>query len=192
MSRFLLVSALEQELDSVEYHYILYTGVGKINATYKLTHYLSQYSGDTKPDIVINFGTAGSRNIPLYTLVDCTKFVQRDMDVTELGFRKGETAFEDYIPFMLDFSTTNNPIGKNLICGTGDSFVQDIDKEIYSDVFDMESYALAKVCWQQGIDFISYKYITDNADEESANNWKENCSKGVDKFRKILKYYDNN
>ena len=27
-------------------------------------------------------------------LVDCTKFIQRDMDATPLGFNKGETPFD--------------------------------------------------------------------------------------------------
>ena len=53
--------------------------------------------------------------------------------------------------------------------------------------FDMEAYALAKVCYKVGIDFISYKYITDNANEKSADKWLENCSKGVTEFKKLLK-----
>ena len=114
------------------------------------------------------------------------------MDKTALGFVRGETAFEDNIPIMLDFSYVNNPIGKNYVCGTGDNFVQDISKEIeHIDVFDMEAYALAKTCWKNGIDFISYKYITDNANEKSANDWLENCSTSVNEFKKVLEYYDN-
>ena len=140
------------------------------------------------PELVINFGTAGSRNIPIHTLVDCTQFIQRDMDKTALGFVRGETAFETDVPIMLDFSYIDNPINKNYVCGTGDNFVQDISKEIeHIDVFDMEAYALAKVCYKVGIDFISYKYITDNANEKSADKWLENCSKGVTEFKKLLK-----
>ena len=59
------------------------------------------------------------------------------------------------------------------------------------DVFDMESYALAKTCWKSDVDFVSYKYITDNADESSPNDWKHNCGKGIEEFKKVLEYYDN-
>ena len=70
-------------------------------------------------------------------------------------------------------------------CGTGDNFVQ-TDKDTYSDVFDMEAYALAKVCYHYDINFISFKYITDNADEHSAGDWVDNCSDGVRKFKKKI------
>ena len=99
----LIVCALEQETQGQLDNYfdderqILYTGVGKINATLKLTqrlhsshlHYLPPM-----PKLVINYGTAGSRELPIGELVDCTKFTQRDMDVTGLGFMRGQTPFE--------------------------------------------------------------------------------------------------
>ena len=190
----LIVCALEMETKGkLDDRNIIYTGVGKVNATYELTAELFfQMKLSKVPKLVINFGTAGSREIPIYTLVDCTKFIQRDMDKTALGFIKGETAFETDIPIMLDFSHIDNPINKNYVCGSGDNFVEDISKEIeHIDVFDMEAYALAKTCWKNRIDFISYKYITDNVNEKSADDWKENCSKGVEEFKKVLKYHDN-
>ena len=190
----LIVCALEQETNNkLDNRNVIYTGVGKVNATYELTAELFfQRKISHLPKLVINIGTAGSREIPLHTLVDCTKFIQRDMDKTALGFNRGETAFETNVPMMLDFSYVKNPIDKNYVCGTGDNFVQDISKEIeHIDVFDMEAYALAKTCWKNGIDFVSYKYITDNVNEKSADDWLENCNKGIDEFKKILEYYDN-
>jgi len=58
-------------------------------------------------------------------------------------------------------------------CGTGDSFVT-FDDGIETDVVDMEAYAIAKVCYLKGIDFVSFKYITDEGDAE---DWKKNCYK---------------
>ena len=46
----------------------------------------------------------------------------------------------------------------------------------------MEAYALAKTCKIFGVKFACYKYISDNADNEAADNWKENCSKGFNLF----------
>ena len=167
---------------------ILYTGVGKVNATLKLTQRLQvNRSLPPVPKLVINYGTAGSRELPIGELVDCTKFTQRDMNVTSLGFMQGQTPFENLIPTVLDYDHVEfNPIGKKLRCGTGDNFVQD-DIDNYSDVFDMEAYALAKVCHHYDIPFISFKYITDNADEHSAGDWVDNCSDGVREFKeKVL------
>ena len=185
MSRILIVSALHQELpDRYEEpffnHNILFTGVGKINATYNLTKVLSK----DRFDLVINYGTGASKFYD--ELVDCTRFIQRDMDATPLGFKIGETPFED-APSLIDFSDIKNPIDKNLTCYTGDSFVTDMT--LYGGVVDMEAYALAKVCHKTGIDFVSFKYITDNG---NADDWKTFCSEGAKKFKEILKYYDNN
>ena len=65
----LIVCALEQETQGqLEDWNVLYTGVGKVNATFKLTqrlhsshlHYLP-----LMPELVINYGTAGSRELPI-------------------------------------------------------------------------------------------------------------------------------
>jgi adenosylhomocysteine nucleosidase len=188
----LIVCALEQEVNGELDDYlpdprqIIYTGVGKVNATGQLTERL--HSSHLKflppmPRLVINYGTAGSRKLPIGELVDCTKFIQRDMDVTGLGFMKTQTPFEKEVPIILDYDHVQfNPIGKKLRCGTGDNFVQD-SMGSYSDVYDMEAYALAKVCFVYNVDFISFKYITDNANEHSPKDWEDNCSDGIKEFK---------
>ena len=191
----LIVCALKEETQNkLDGYDVLYTGVGKVNATYSLTNRLlknrvkvrDKYFG--LPKLVINYGSAGSKDIPIHTLVDCVRFAQRDMDATPLGCFKGETPFDNYTPpSVIDFETIN-PIGKKYVCGTGDNFVQDVSNEMSMiDVFDMEAYALAKVCFNMNVDFISFKYITDNVNEKSADDWEKNCSKGIDEFKKILK-----
>ena len=177
MSKILIVSALTLETQNQLTDYeTLYTGVGKVNATYELTRTL--FDDRNNYDLVINYGTAASK---LHKgLVDCTRFVQRDMDATPLGFKIGETPFENK-PLMIDFSHIKNPIGKNLCCYTGDSFATDLTP--YDDVVDMEAYALAKTCRNFGIDFVSYKYISDDG---NADDWEKNCGKGINEFKKIL------
>jgi len=189
----LIVSALEVETQGQLDNYfdderqILYTGVGKVNATLKLTqrlhsshlHYMPKM-----PELVINYGTAGSRKIKKGQLVDCTKFIQRDMDVTGLGFMKHQTPYESPNEMVVRSTSEFNPIGKNYTCGTGDSFVENIEKgDSNIDVFDMESYALAKVCYHYDISFISFKYITDNANEHSSKDWEDNLGDGIVEFK---------
>ena len=50
----------------------------------------------------------------------------------------------------------------------------------------MESYSIAKFCYINKIKFICYKYITDNADENSPENWNLNIEKGAELFIKTL------
>ena len=181
--KILIVCALEIEtqgqLDDWE---VIYTGVGKINATMKLVDRFTDYNY-AKPDLVINYGTAGSRKIKKKTLVDCTKFVQRDMDVTGLGFMRGETPFEDDPPLMLDFGITPlNNIKRRATCGSGDSFVED-RTQYYGEVVDMEAYALAKVCYLKDVPFVSFKYITDGADEQAHEDWEANLADGIVVFK---------
>ena len=189
----LIVCALEQEtVSELEDYQTLYTGVGKVNATLKLTqrlhsshlHYLP-----LMPKLVINYGTAGSRKSSIGELVDCTKFIQRDMDVTGLGFMKHQTPYESPNDMVIRYVTEPpsplfNPIGKNYTCGTGDSFVESLEKgDSNIDVFDMEAYALAKVCRYYEVPFISFKYITDNVDEHSPKDWEENLGDGIVEFK---------
>ena len=183
----LIVCALEVETQGqLDDYDVLYTGVGKVNATYILTTHFGKYGSYIPYDLVINYGTAGSRKIKKKTLVDCTKFVQRDMDVTGLGFLRGETPFEKEPPVIIDFSHYKNPIGRNATCGTGDCFVED-KTQYYGEVVDMEAYSLAKICWEQKIPFVSYKYITDGADEQAHEDWEANLADGIKLFKeKIL------
>ena len=110
--KILIVSALKQEISDWGLntgHNIVYTGVGKVNATYSLLKALQRKDYD----LIINYGTAGSRDIPIHTLVDCTRFFQRDIDGSALGFMKGETPFEDDPPIIIETpKDVFNPIGR--------------------------------------------------------------------------------
>src|SRR5580698_4489677 len=73
---------------------VLYCGVGKVNAAISLTRTLCGYAQRGLPmPRVLNFGSVGSRSYPTGTLVECCEFVQRDMDVSGLGFELGVTPF---------------------------------------------------------------------------------------------------
>ena len=179
----LIVCALEIETQGqLEDYDVLYTGVGKVNATFKLTQKFGKFGSYVPYDLVINYGTAGSRKIKKKQLVDCTKFIQRDMDVTGLGFMKGETPFESDPSITIQSTSEFNPIGRKASCGSGDNFVED-RTNYYGEVVDMEAYALAKVCHHYDINFISFKYITDGADEQSHEDWEKNLSDGIKEFK---------
>jgi len=164
---------------------VLYTGIGKVNAAHGLTRALMQLrqAGAALPR-VINFGTAGSHTFATGSLVACTSFVQRDMDVTALGFAQGTTPF-DALPAMLGFPVTlpHLPHG---ICSSGDSF-ETRGPVLARDVLDMEGYALAKVCTLENVSFTCVKYITDGADHAAAGDWHANLPKAAAEFLAVYR-----
>ena len=169
----LFVAALKEETVGLDYFY--HIGVGKINATYNLTKLIEKH----KPLEVINYGTAGAVKKELMGLVECTKFYQRDMDVTGLmNLKIGQTPFDDINEIV------NSQNGYS--CGSGDSFVTG-QIPIKVDVVDMEAYALAKVCKLENIKFRCFKFISDNADETASSDWLLNCEKGAKLFKQKLK-----
>jgi len=159
---------------------VLYCGVGKVNAAIALTKELARYAhqGEEMP-LVVNFGSAGSRCFAPGTLVACQEFVQRDMDVSGLGFALGVTPYDE-APSALTF----DPVFTHLpaaVCGSGDSFAT-ADIEVDCAVIDMEAYALAKVCWHENARFACVKYVTDGADHAAADHWRDNVHKAAEEF----------
>jgi adenosylhomocysteine nucleosidase len=169
----LVVMALaeeEQGLLSAVGAQVLFTGVGKVNAALHLMRHLTaQRLAGTPVRQVLNVGTAGSRRFATGSLVGCHRFVQRDMDVSPLGFAPGTTPFEAQWGGELVFEPAFAQLPQGL-CGTGDSFDTGTHAQ-HCDVLDMEAYALAKVCLHEGVDFACAKYISDGADHSSAIDW---------------------
>ena len=159
---------------------VLYTGVGKVNATYVLTRRLAEYLHNAVPlPQVINFGTAGSRRHATGTTLECHAFVQRDMDVTGLGVPLGVTPFEE-TPTRLEFPPVFEHLPRGL-CGSGDSFVMSA-ATMDCDVLDMEGYALAKVCWLERAAFTAVKFVTDGADHAAGQDWHRNLLLAAERF----------
>jgi len=175
----LLIIALKEELprNLLPEFNIEYCGVGKINATYKALEIISKY----EPKLIINFGTAGSLRKNLLGLHEVSHFFQRDMDATALGFKIGVTPFEERS--VIDFGRTG------LSCSSGDNFVSS-PPELKTDLVDMEAYAIAKVCLLKNVQFMCFKYVSDNADESASKNWKANASLGATAFKDMIKNLD--
>jgi adenosylhomocysteine nucleosidase len=159
---------------------VLYTGLGKVNAAYRLTRALSEHRArhGTLP-VVVNFGTVGSPTLAAGTVVACRHFVQRDMDVTGLGFELGTTPFEE-VPARLEFERLFPELPEG-VCGTGDRF-ETGKPPISCDVIDMEAYALAKVCHLEGAQFGAVKFVTDGADGNAGVDWQANLPRAARAF----------
>lgn len=159
----LVVVALKEEIPTLpRSRHLLITGVGKVNASVKLTKRLAQ---DKNIRTVINYGSCGSIRTDVKGIVDCARFVEgeRDKWTEEIDTgRIGET------------------------CCTQDYFVTSAPKP-KCDVVDMEAYALAKACKELGVEFFCYKYISDYVGlENQLETWEENVSDGEELFKQIL------
>lgn len=139
----LICIALKSELP--DYHHekasVIYTGVGKINATLALTTYLSAH---TEVEKVINIGSAGG----IYGSVKAGDLVECGM------FKDGDLSYPGYLG-----ESITNWQGYTL-CATFDSF-QTKKPACICHVVDMEAYALARVAKHFGNSFYCFKYITD-------------------------------
>jgi adenosylhomocysteine nucleosidase len=160
---------------------VIFSGVGKINATIATMHALN--SGYTE---IINIGSCGSLNLPVGDIVNVS-LVYQDIDATPLSLY-GETPFEaNSDQIVLD--QYHPPIS----CFTTDYFYDSSQKLKYSrfylemikkcSIFDMECFAIAKVCKRFGMKFSSYKWISDSGEH---SNWEENCKIGFEKVKVIL------
>ena len=164
-----LIIALPQEAEGIKGYSIYLSGCGKVNAT--IATMKAIHDGH---NLIINYGSAGSAS-DVTGLVEVTGYVDRDMDAIALGCELGQTPFEDGVL-----------IGKKgVVCGSGDNFATSKPK-IQCDIVDMEAYAIAKTCFKEKINFKCFKYISDSADANSANDWEENVHKGNLLFAKLL------
>ena len=176
----LFVFALEKEAGTeFSQENVAFVGVGKINATYNLLKAIQKH----QPDLIINLGTAGSTEFNKGSVVCCTEFIQRDMEVTALGFQKFETPFSTD-PVILQYGLEIDNLAKG-ICGSGDQFEMEHKNPEYN-VIEMEAFALAKVSKEENIPFLCLKYISDGADGGAAEDWVEQVKFAASAFRKIL------
>ena len=182
----IIIMALEAEAPNMaKWDNVFFTGVGKVNAAITTAKLLERY-----PDVenVFNFGTAGGITPELSGVQKIGNFVQRDMQCCPFGVEEGQTPFEVYTKLVFDYEAKT--------CSTGDNFVTDSNLSISADVVDMEAYAIAKAvlvadCERGDTDeadyimFHCYKYISDEADESSKDDWHENVANGEEHYINI-------
>ena len=68
-----------------------FCGIGKVNAAFKVAEMIFKHNVTH----IINLGTAGSHHFKTHEMVECSGYVQRDMDLSPLGFSHGETPFDE-------------------------------------------------------------------------------------------------
>jgi len=180
-TQLLIITALESELDKNALPLgvnIVYSGVGKINATSASIRAIHEF----QPKRIVNFGTVGKINSAVQGLLEIGKVIQRDMMTVPLAPR-GQTPFCPKPSQYLSLSGDH-------VCGTGDSFVTAHDPWLISqgiDVVDMELFAIASMAYQFNIPWQSFKYVTDDANADSGNEWTHRVDHGQELYLEKLK-----
>ena len=154
-------------------------GMGKVFAAMCAEAMIIKYS----PDLIINTGVAGSLISELKQLDSAVseKCVQHDVDTSPLGDPVGMVSGINKIYFDADLKAANQLIScyenkKPRLCtiATGDSFVSDPDKKKYivdtfgASVCDMESGAIAHVCFANGTPFVISRVMSDGTEGDAA------------------------
>lgn len=128
---------------------------------------------ETKPDLVVSLGSAGSRSLEQGKVYQAASVSYRDMDASSLGFEKGRTPFLE-LPAEIQLAHPITSVtgmrlstGANVVSGAA---YDNID----ADMVDMESFAVVRACMMRQIPAICLRGISDGADElQHLDDWTQ-------------------
>lgn len=151
---------------------LMQSGIGKVNAAIGAVELIRRYH----PDALINTGVAGGIDtcLKVMDVVVGQRVAYHDVDCgpeSELGQVQGLphyfAADDKLLEAAQKIETTETTLHTGLIC-SGDQFITNKEqlatiKARYADglAVDMESGALAQVCYLYGVPFLSFRIISD-------------------------------
>lgn len=158
---------------------IFQVGIGKINAASNLTEIL----WNEEPDFVVNFGSCGNlKNHKVGEVIEVGS-VYNNIDVRPYA-EYGCTPENNQCEIKLSNSGVKLFTTDQIYDNTRTDYAEKYLDMIKScDIVDMEAYALAYVCKQRNIPFVSYKWVSDDG---NIDTWKENAAIGFQNFREVF------
>jgi len=182
MSKTILVSATPIEhggLIEINGLPIFQVGIGKINSTMNMVDLIHNH----QPDLIINFGSCGNlKNHKVGEVIEVGT-VYNNIDARPFA-DYGCTPESSHCELKLSNSGikcfTTDQIYDNTRTDYAEKYLEMIDK---CDIVDMECYSLAYVCMKYGVDFKSYKWVSDDG---NIDTWEENAAIGFENFKKIM------
>lgn len=163
--------------------FVVVSGVGKSNAA-AATQLAIQ---ETKCDKILNLGVSGGLDSAMKVgdIYEVSNAVQYDFDLVQINGTEMGTLNERDTPFI-PCKAEGRFAAKTL--GTGDRFNDSADdsallKKLGASLRDMEGAAMAHVCETAGVEFYSYKCISD---VEGSGSMPEQYMENLKKCLKIL------
>lgn len=165
---------------------LLQSGIGKVAAAIGTTLLLEM----TKPDVVINTGSAGglATNLNVGDLVISTEVRHHDVDVTAFGYEVGQLPANPaaFIPNeqlvmlaqqeaeKLGFHAESGLIASGDLFVNGNEAISKIRANFPSIVaVEMEAAAIAQVCHAFNVPFVVVRAVSDVADKTSHLSFDE-------------------
>lgn len=162
---------------------LMQCGIGKVNAAVGTVELIHQFH----PDCIISTGVAGGidKSLNLMDVVAADRIVYHDVwcgGENDYGQVQGLPTYlpTDRTLYQCALSLPeSNHVKGGLIC-SGDKFISerkelDIIKEHFPDglAVDMESGAIAQVCYLYKVPFLSFRIISDTPNKESRERFQE-------------------
>ncbi len=172
----------------------LYSGVCKVNAAVAAQLLIDAYAVDA----IINAGTAGGMHpeLELFDTVIATETAYHDMTddiltefhpwLSSIWFPADET--------LLRVARSLIPEEARLFFGrivTGEAFIEDDRRDEINRIYaplsvDMETAAVAHVCYVNRVPFLSIRCITDTATHIGHEHFEQNCRKASERARDVV------
>ncbi|QWB95820.1 5'-methylthioadenosine/S-adenosylhomocysteine nucleosidase [Mycoplasmatota bacterium] len=159
----IVIGAMKEELEKINKHkdtLIIQTGVGKVNASMKLTQVLMEH----QVDAIYNVGFAGaSKHYEIGDVILISDAMYHDFDLTFFGYEKGQVPH--YPQKFISNKTIMNQIKRKIekiktgSLYTGDYFMTKSVDLPY--IVDMEGAALYQVAYAFKIPMVSIKIVSD-------------------------------
>lgn len=154
-------------------------GIGKVTAAASTAFLIA----DEHCDVIINEGLSGAvSRFSVGDVVAGSTCRECDFDLTALGYKPGENPSKPYLHYAdgeLLEKALNIPGIHAAVLGSGDLFLTDSVKKKFfastfgTEVFDMESAAIASACEQAGVPFLVLRKLSDSADDEATASYRE-------------------
>lgn len=179
MGKVVLVSATPLEhggLKDINGVPIFQVGIGKTNSAMNMTEIILKED----PDLVVNFGSCGNlKDFKVGEVIEVGS-VYNNIDVrpfAEYGCTPESNECEIQISNSGISCFSTDQIYDNSRIDYAQKYLEMINT---CDIVDMECYPLAYVCKKHGVEFKSYKWVSDDGD---VDKWEENAAVGFNNFR---------
>lgn len=157
--------------------FVLHCGIGKVNAAAAAMHLYSKGC-----NVILNYGYSGGiSGVKKGDVVISDRFLEHDFDLTCLGYKPCEKPSQEYI-YNADKNLTAllneiYPSAKIGLAVSGDCFISSdelrnkMKNEFGAVSCDMETAAIASVCYQTGMRFASIRQISDDAGDDASESY---------------------
>ncbi|MBQ6019982.1 MAG: 5'-methylthioadenosine/S-adenosylhomocysteine nucleosidase [Clostridia bacterium] len=153
-------------------------GIGKVNAATAAAFLIAEGC-----EVILSAGLSGAvSGLRRGDMIAAESYVECDFDLTPIGRPLGAKPGQEYVyrsdEKLLAAAMKLDGMKKAPV-GTGDLFLTDKEKcALYRDTFgvkafDMETAAVASVCYFDGIPFLAVRKISDDADDSANADYNE-------------------